>query len=399
MPDDKFDEKGNLEAGGAEEDSSAEMDIIKDALSDEPVQEEKTDVFSVDLFGQGGADEQSQEESPSGPQPQQEARPQPQDDEDDNPLGADPNDIKIVTDSDLKDMFQASGPGIGPSDEEEPPVPEGPEEGPAAPEEQEAEEMAHPEDILEETTPATPQPAEAEPPPPPPPPRSWEAPDATLPEKEEQATKHEQAKELLEEEPSIQPASDIEEIGGGEDDDSLEEQIEESIEEGPQPGGGIEEIGLDEAEAAEDVEVREPAAREEEIEEIGDSGPSAEEEPPAPEAPASASQDIEEIGLGDPEGTAPAEEEPPEESPDELVEELEEKAEVGDMTAVAAGKKGDLLEQTEHLVHQLEPSSEDFMSVDELKKLFNNVNLLIRLMRSLSERIDKMEEDIEKLKL
>ena len=387
MPDDKFDEKGNLEAGGAEEDSSAEMDIIKDALSDEPVQEEKTDVFSVDLFGQGGADEQSQEESPSGPQPQQEARPQPQDDEDDNPLGADPNDIKIVTDSDLKDMFQASGPGIGPSDEEEPPVPEGPEEGPAA-------------DVPQAgTSPEAPQPAEAEPPPPPPPPRSWEAPDATLPEKEEQATKHEQAKELLEEEPSIQPASDIEEIGDGEDDESLEEQIEESIEEGPQPGGGIEEIGLDEAEAAEDVEVREPAAREEEIEEIGDSGPSAEEEPPAPEAPASASQDIEEIGLGDPEGTAPAEEEPPEESPDELVEELEEKAEVGDMTAVAAGKKGDLLEQTEHLVHQLEPSSEDFMSVDELKKLFNNVNLLIRLMRSLSERIDKMEEDIEKLKL
>jgi hypothetical protein len=65
---------------------------------------------------------------------------------------------------------------------------------------------------------------------------------------------------------------------------------------------------------------------------------------------------------------------------------------VVETTAVVAGKKGKLLEATRTLIDQLEPAGADLMNVDELKKLFHNVDVLIGLARQLSERLDRIED-------
>jgi hypothetical protein len=82
-------------------------------------------------------------------------------------------------------------------------------------------------------------------------------------------------------------------------------------------------------------------------------------------------------------------------SPDEIVDQLETSAVVGEMTAVAAGKKGELLEKTRDLIGNLEPASGDYMKVEELTKLFNNVNVLIDLAGKLAERLDELEDRLD----
>ncbi len=98
------------------------------------------------------------------------------------------------------------------------------------------------------------------------------------------------------------------------------------------------------------------------------------------------------------EAEQPLDEELQEISPDEIVEQIETRAEVGDMTAVACGKKGELLQKTAELMDQLEPASEDVMNVAELKKLFRNVDVLSRWAKEITERLCEIEEMLAELK-
>jgi len=84
-------------------------------------------------------------------------------------------------------------------------------------------------------------------------------------------------------------------------------------------------------------------------------------------------------------------------SPDEVVEQLETRARAGDMTAVGAAKKGEQLKRTEELISKLEPAGEDLMKVEELKKLFRNVDLLINWAKEMTERIERMEQKLDEL--
>lgn len=84
-------------------------------------------------------------------------------------------------------------------------------------------------------------------------------------------------------------------------------------------------------------------------------------------------------------------------SEDEIIDQLETRAQVGEMTAVAAGKKGQLLERTRELMSGLEPAGQDMMSVEELRKLFNNVNILVQLAQETAERVDQLEDLVLKL--
>ena len=84
-------------------------------------------------------------------------------------------------------------------------------------------------------------------------------------------------------------------------------------------------------------------------------------------------------------------------SPDEMVADLETRTQVGEMTAVAAGKKGELLHKTESLLQRLEPTGKDLLSVAELTRLYNNMNVLIEWARTMTERLDRLERAIEKL--
>ena len=67
------------------------------------------------------------------------------------------------------------------------------------------------------------------------------------------------------------------------------------------------------------------------------------------------------------------------------------------MTTVPTAKKGEALEETREHIDQLEPAGEDFMSVAELRKLFNNVNVLIELAKKMAERVEGLEKRIEEL--
>lgn len=85
-------------------------------------------------------------------------------------------------------------------------------------------------------------------------------------------------------------------------------------------------------------------------------------------------------------------------SPEEIIDQLELRAEVGEMTAVAAGKKGQLLERTAVLISSLEPAGEDLMSVAELRKLFKNMDLLIQIIKETNERLSALERRLGELR-
>jgi hypothetical protein len=85
------------------------------------------------------------------------------------------------------------------------------------------------------------------------------------------------------------------------------------------------------------------------------------------------------------------------EASDEMVDQIEDRAEVGEMTFVPTAKKGDALQKTAELMLALDPAGDDFMNTDELKKLFNNVNILIEWARETSERLERLEDKLEEL--
>jgi hypothetical protein len=132
------------------------------------------------------------------------------------------------------------------------------------------------------------------------------------------------------------------------------------------------------APAGSDVKAEEPAlAMSEEVEELYVEG-KVESAGPAP-GPALDPESVQEI------------------SPEEIVDQIETRAQVGEMTVGPAAKKGEALQQTAQALSGLEPVGDDFMSVDELKKLFNNVNILIQWARENAERLERIERKISKL--
>lgn len=290
-----FDDKIGGAKEPSSEDSSAEMDVIQSVFkADQPV-ETSGDLFSTDLFGQLDAKEEKQ--TPPPPATAAKAAPPPAPAEQPAPDAGKGNEgkessIKVVTDDDLRQLFEASSPGSRPGQ-----APAG--EIPKAP--------------------------------PPPPSPGWEI--AASPEAAEEIS-----------------------LGG----------------KGPQEKTPS---GLD-------------AAAEDEVEELGITAP-GEPPPAAPPPPKST------VKKERPEKKAAP---PKQASAEEIVEQIESKAQVGDMTTVAAGMSGDLLKHTAELIQKLDPSGGDFMSVSELKKLFSNVNVLIQLAEESSERLSRLEKELEKLK-
>lgn len=294
-----------------DEDSSGEMDVIKGIFGkEEPLISTSDSVFSEDLFGgpekkdeaatQADAASTTPPEEPSA-SPQEEPAPETDEEaskEPDTPFAPEPaqakagDSIKVVTDDDLRQLFDASIPGFKPGEAK-------PDEAPAGdsePAKEEKEEAPEPE-----------------------------------PPREEAAAEPESAAPVHEE---------------------------------------VEEIGLETTEP--DAAPPEP---EPEPEEKADE-PVSEETPSDTEEKTDTQVDI---------------------SAEDIVDQIETKAEVGDMTAVAAAKKGDPLKKTEELIQDLEPAEGDFMSVDELKKLVNNVQILIEWTKGAADRLDRIEQSLEKL--
>jgi hypothetical protein len=77
-------------------------------------------------------------------------------------------------------------------------------------------------------------------------------------------------------------------------------------------------------------------------------------------------------------------------------ESLEFQAVAEDLVAVSAAKKGAALEQIAHELEDLEPMGDDFMSIEEMKKLFGNVNAMMEAIQRLCQRIDRLEEALAK---
>ena len=126
----------------------------------------------------------------------------------------------------------------------------------------------------------------------------------------------------------------------------------------------------------------EPSPKPEEVEEIQMPEPPAGkrpavpaelswEKPPAPAAPAAPSK--------------PA-------SPDR---DFEMKLEVGQMASVKAVKESDQLDQTGEILMQLEKMGDDFLSAEEMKKLFQNVNRMIDLINRSMSRLDRLEQKLK----
>jgi hypothetical protein len=155
------------------------------------------------------------------------------------------------------------------------------------------------------------------------------------------------------------PGLSPEEIGGAPK--TAEPAPEESPEEAPAESEVMSRPGI----IAEEMEVLDL-----------DAGPSAG-PPPAPEPPSPPSA--------------------PEASAEDVVEEIETRAKVGEMTVAPAAKKGDALQKTAQALSGLSPIGDDFMSIDELKKLFNNVSVLTQWAQEAQERMEKIERRLDEL--
>lgn len=308
--DDKFEEDA---ARDSSDESTSEMEIIKGALGGGgPEESTGEQVFLQDLFAPPASEEPASEEHPAEPVKAEEPETATEPEKAEAPeSGGAADAIKIVTDDDLRQLFEMSSPGYSPGEQEAEP----------------GEDAAASEPKAEEPVPEPPSEPAPEPP-------------RVAPEPEDAAAAKEQT--VIPEEP--QAGSDsFGEVPAEQQSISAED---------------VEEIGLE------------------------------------PEQPATAPEPSQQA-----EAEAPAEESPSLDdiSPDEIVEQIETRAQVGEMTSVPTAKKGEALERTAEMLSDLEPAGGDMMSVDELKKLFHNVNILIEWAREAMERLDRLERMIEKM--
>lgn len=345
------DNDDKLIASPSPDETTAEMDVIKDLFGQQQPEAATVEVFSQDLFSEPAPKPQPPAAKPA-PAPSPPAGPA-------SALGYQPkaeDDIKVVTDQDLVDLFASSSIGTKP--------------GPAAPPEPPAE---------PESTPAPaaqPEPEETTP-----------TPIAKHVEAEEFSLDHVEEISPIASEPqpsaepvATEPAPIAEPVAAEEI--SLEPAV-------PEPAVEPEPEAVSIAEPVDAVEFR----REQVEEELGEHHPTPEVDTGMKSAIVSEAVEIGEVAAEEPAHINPLEDI----SPDEIVADLENHCEVGEMTAVAAGKKGELLEKTAGLLKQLEPTGKDLLSVAELTKLYNNMNVLIEWARTMSERMDRLEAALAKL--
>jgi hypothetical protein len=202
MPDDQDEKKKDGLIGESSEDSSAEMDIIKDMFgADDSASNGGDHVFAQDLFGkpekgkpkeplhpEDAAPTPAEDQSPPDESPQQISEqhaeePGPETQESDSS-------IKIVTDDDLRQLFDQSSPGFKPDQAE----PEKPKQEQQSSEAAPAPESPPGTEAKEEAPEAPPETAPAEP----------EAPDAAQPEEVEKI-----GLEKTEDAPEHSPLEDI----------------------------------------------------------------------------------------------------------------------------------------------------------------------------------------------
>ena len=81
---------------------------------------------------------------------------------------------------------------------------------------------------------------------------------------------------------------------------------------------------------------------------------------------------------------------------EEFLEDIVLQAVAEDYHAVGAAKKGAALEQVAHELEGLQPMGNDFMSIEEMKKLFGNVNAILESIPRLCKRLDRLEEALAK---
>lgn len=351
-----------------EEGSDEEMEILKEVLETDKPSAPGDQIFSVDLFSEPVPQQEQEpvsgdtaeaekqepppeeepeasrpESTPTPPEPQEEAVSEPEADQD----------IKVVTDDDLQFLFEA-----GAQEEAQ----EEPETGAAAGEPPREKAPAEEgERVTEMETPDSPSSGTEEdtgdvPPPP-------EDRQAAEDESSEDTDTETDTDELYS--PRPEEVEEIEFGGGGEEgqEQAAESPVEKESGEAPVP------------------EERPAPAGEDKVEEEASPHGGAE-----PEGRAA---------FGGEEGGSVTDEGA--ELTEEAIEHLEDVAQVGDFAAVAAAKKGEMLKSAEDKLSELEHAEGDFMNVDELKKLFDNVNLLIQWVKETSERLEKLERKVEAL--
>jgi len=76
-------------------------------------------------------------------------------------------------------------------------------------------------------------------------------------------------------------------------------------------------------------------------------------------------------------------------------EDLEMEIEAGDFKSVAVAPEEEKLAQTQTSMAQLEKMGGDLLSTKEIKKLFQNVNIIIDLLYEMEERIKRLERALK----
>jgi len=71
----------------------------------------------------------------------------------------------------------------------------------------------------------------------------------------------------------------------------------------------------------------------------------------------------------------------------------------GELQSLVASREEEKLDQTRKALAQLEKMGEDFMSTEELKKLFQNVNLIIDLLYQAVARLERLEQKLKEMGL
>ena len=71
----------------------------------------------------------------------------------------------------------------------------------------------------------------------------------------------------------------------------------------------------------------------------------------------------------------------------------------GELQSLAVAREEEKLDQTRKALAQLEKMGEDFMSTEELKKLFQNVNLIIDLLHQAVARLERLEQKLKEMGL
>jgi len=75
--------------------------------------------------------------------------------------------------------------------------------------------------------------------------------------------------------------------------------------------------------------------------------------------------------------------------------EMDLKIEAGEFHSVAAVKEEEKVDQTGEILSQLEKMGEDYLSSQEMKKLFQNVNLMIDLINKALVRMEQLERKLK----